>query len=87
MVLIQIRDVPEETRDVLKQNAAHKGISLNSYLKQLIKNDTAMNQQETARQKVMERKYAQGGFKELSRENIAKLVREDREEHARKFAS
>jgi antitoxin FitA len=39
--LLQIRDVPEEKRRVLKARAAARGMSLNSYLLELIDRDTA----------------------------------------------
>jgi antitoxin FitA len=39
--LLQIRDVPEEKRRALKARAAARGLSLNSYLLELIDRDTA----------------------------------------------
>lgn len=35
-VLVQIRDVEESVRDRLKENAAAEGVSLNSYLRDLL---------------------------------------------------
>ncbi|MGN6524329.1 MAG: FitA-like ribbon-helix-helix domain-containing protein [Actinomycetes bacterium] len=39
--LLQIRDVPEETRRALKARAAARGQSLNSYLLDLVSEDVA----------------------------------------------
>ena len=39
--LLQIRDVPEETRRALKARAAARGESLNAYLLQLIEREVA----------------------------------------------
>lgn len=36
MALLQIRDVPEEARRVLKSRAAARGLSLNAYVLELI---------------------------------------------------
>jgi plasmid stability protein len=39
--LLQIRDVPDETRRALKTRAAARGESLNTYLRELIERDVA----------------------------------------------
>jgi plasmid stability protein len=39
--LLQIRDVPEETRRALKARAAERGQSLNAYLLDLVEEDVA----------------------------------------------
>lgn len=41
-VLVQIRDVDESVRDRLKGHAAAQGVSLNSYLKELLARDASM---------------------------------------------
>lgn len=41
MPLLQVRDVPEQTRRVLKARAAARGESLNSYLLQVIAREVA----------------------------------------------
>lgn len=41
-VLVQIRDVDEAVRDRLKEHAAARGVSLNSYLKELLARDASM---------------------------------------------
>lgn len=39
--IIQVRDVPAEDLDVLRARAASRGISLSSYLRELIHQDTS----------------------------------------------
>lgn len=41
-VLVQIRDVDPAVRDRLKAKAAEKGLSLNSYLKQILAQDASV---------------------------------------------
>jgi plasmid stability protein len=41
MSLLQIRDVPDETRQALKARAAARGESMNSYLLELIEREVA----------------------------------------------
>lgn len=40
-VLLQIRNVPEDARNVLKARAAARGTSLNSYLLEMIRREAA----------------------------------------------
>lgn len=72
-VLLQIRNVPEETRSALKERAARRGESLNTYLLHLLANDVAT----PTADEIFERAAKLGGVK--PGKSSAEIIREERE--------
>lgn len=77
--LLQIRDVPDATRRVLKARAALRGESLNRYLLRLIEAEA----QTPTLEEVFEGVIARGATSVLSGPEIAELIREGHDERDR----
>jgi plasmid stability protein len=73
-VLVQIRNVPEETRRRLKARAARRGLSLNAYLLELVERDVARPTADEVFERAARRRPAR-----FSGQEIADLIRAERE--------
>ncbi|MGH3766492.1 MAG: FitA-like ribbon-helix-helix domain-containing protein [Pseudonocardiaceae bacterium] len=81
--LLQIRNVPEETRRALKARAAARGESLNAYLLQLIERDVA---RPTVRE-VLDRAARRAERVNVSALEVVATARAEREEQLRQRSS
>lgn len=75
-VLVQIRDVDREVRDRLKAKASEKGLSLNSYLKELLAQDASV----PLRSEVLRRLRERGGVLPQGAPSSVKVLQQVREE-------
>lgn len=73
MVLLQIRNVPEETREELKRRAAKRGESMNAYLLRLLEEEVSTPTIE----EVLERAARRIGVRPGP--SAAEIIREERE--------
>lgn len=80
-VLVQIRDVDPAVRDRLKDKAAEKGLSLNSYLRELLSQDAAV----PVRAEVIRRLRARGGVLPPGAPSSVEILREARAERDRQL--
>ena len=80
-VLVQIRDVDPAARDRLKDKAAEKGLSLNSYLRELLSQDAAV----PVRAEVIRRLRARGGVLPPGAPSSVEILREARAERDRQL--
>jgi antitoxin FitA len=76
MPLLQIRDVPEETRRALKARAAAKGRSLNAYLVDLLQREVAR----PSVSEVLERAAGRAEHSTASAISALQVARDDRQE-------
>jgi plasmid stability protein len=74
MVLLQIRNVPVETREELKRRAAKRGESMNSYLLRLLEEEVSTPTADEVFERAARRARPIEGV------DIAALIREDRAE-------
>jgi plasmid stability protein len=74
--LLQIRDVPEETRRALKARAAARGQSLNAYLLELVEEDVAR----PTVAEVLERAASRAERATVSASQIIDVARAERDE-------
>lgn len=81
--LLQIRDVPEETRRALKARAAARGESLNAYLLQLIEREVA---RPTVKE-VLDRAARRAERATVSALDVIAVARAEREEQLHRRAS
>ena len=79
-MLLQIRNVPEETHRTLKARAAARGTSLNSYLLELVAREAAR----PSVAEVLERAARRSGRAEASALPALATARSEREKHAAK---
>jgi len=75
MGLLQIRDVPEESRRELKARAAARGMSLNSYLLELVRSEV----EHPTVEQVLTRAAARGEHLEESVLELVQASRRDRQ--------
>ena len=80
-VLVQIRDVDPEVRDRLKAKAAEKGVSLNSYLRDLRAQDATVPLRATVLRRLRER----GRLLPEEGPSAVEVLREAREERDRQL--
>jgi antitoxin FitA len=81
MVSIQIKHVPEETHAVLRRRAAAAHQSLQEYLLAKLVQDAATPTSAEIFDEINEEFARTGGGSKLSPEEIAAMIREDRESH------
>ena len=77
-VLVQIRDVDAAVRDELKARASRDGVSLNSYLRELLTQAATTPRRED----VMARILARSERSRVSAAEILRAERDDRSAHA-----
>lgn len=77
-VLVQIRDVDAAVRDELKARASRDGVSLNSYLRELLTQAATTPRRED----VMARILARSERSPVSAAEILRAERDDRSAHA-----
>lgn len=75
MSLVQIRNVPDETRRALKARAANRGESLNSYLLALLEREVAR----PTVAEVLERARSRAERADVSSRELIATAREQRE--------
>ncbi len=85
MTSIQIRDVPEDLHQQLVRDAQEKGVSLQKYLLEIIKDGARLARQQRAIQEILDAPSLN-----VSHEDVMEAIyegRREREEHLSQFGS
>ena len=80
MSAIQVKDVPEELHEALRQRAAERGVPLGQYVLELIRRDLQRPRLEVWAEQVRANQRAVGGGAEPATWSAAEAVRAAREE-------
>ncbi|MGH8931287.1 MAG: FitA-like ribbon-helix-helix domain-containing protein [Egibacteraceae bacterium] len=73
---LQIRDVPDETLDVLRERAKREGLSLSAYALRLLRHEA----ERPTMQEVLDRAASRGSGLRLTPQQYVDIINEGREE-------